>query len=275
MSLQAIDTQDIIPDSLPGADTTDRDARARARALLLERTTNALNGRANQAVAWLEDCLAAVGETDPLREPRTFDLAFGLAPRRLGRDPLETDQVARERLRREAIACLPGWHPQGWRLDEAVRVLLLTAAGDAAVPALLAHTLRHADLPEQLALYRALPLFPSDVDMIATVRRGLRTNIRAVFEAIAHDNPWPARHLDEAGWNQMVLKALFVDSALAPIQGLDDRCNADLARMLTDYARERFAAGRPIPDELRRALGPHATPAAVALLDDERGLAAS
>ena len=44
----------------------------------------------------------------------------------------------------------------------------------------------------------------------------------------------------------MVLKALFVESTLHPIQGLDARANEALAHMLCDYAHERWAAGRPV-----------------------------
>ena len=255
----------------PPESDAERAARRRARALLLERTLDTLDaarpspasGRRDDAPS-LEDCLAAVAESDPTREPRTFDLAFGLAPRRFGRDPLLADPRARAAFRERAERCLSGWHPERWQLDEAARALLITAAGDSALPSLLVRVLRHADLGEQLALYKALPLFPTDGRVRAAVRRGLRTNMRAVFEAIAHDNPWPARHLDRDGWNQMVLKALFVESALAPIQGLDARRDAELAGMLLDYARERRSAGRAVPAELWDALGPFATPDALA-----------
>jgi hypothetical protein len=69
----------------------------------------------------------------------------------------------------------------------------------------------------------------------------------------------------------MVLKALFVGSTLHPIQGLDERANPTLARMLCDYAHERWAAGRPVSPELWRCVGPHAD--AEALGDLQRVLA--
>ncbi|MHC4925650.1 MAG: EboA domain-containing protein, partial [Planctomycetota bacterium] len=71
-------------------------------------------------------------------------------------------------------------------------------------------------------------------------------------------NPVPSEVLDEAAWNQMVLKALFVEVPLAPITGLDERYNDDLAQMLTDFAAERSAAGRPVPGDLTALVERHA-----------------
>ena len=57
----------------------------------------------------------------------------------------------------------------------------------------------------------------------------------------------------------MVLKALFIDSTLHPIQGLDERANEELARILCDYAHERWAANRAVTPELWRCVGPFAS----------------
>ena len=86
-----------------------------------------------------------------------------------------------------------------------------------------------------------------------------------VFEAVAHRNPYPREMFDQASWNQMVVKAVFIGSTLKLIQGLDERLNEELAQMLVDYAHERWAAGRPVTPELWRCVGPVA---------DERGLEA-
>jgi len=48
----------------------------------------------------------------------------------------------------------------------------------------------------------------------------------------------------------MVLKAVFNRVALARIHGLGARRNAELARMANDFASERRAAGRDVPDDL-------------------------
>ena len=61
----------------------------------------------------------------------------------------------------------------------------------------------------------------------------------------------------------MVLKALFVGSTLHPMQGLEARANPELAKMLCDYAHERWAAGRPVSPELWRCVGAHADDAAL------------
>ena len=63
----------------------------------------------------------------------------------------------------------------------------------------------------------------------------------------------------------MVLKALFIGAVLGPITGLEDRANPELARILRDYAHERWAADRPVSPELWRCVGPFDEPGA---LDD-------
>ena len=71
-------------------------------------------------------------------------------------------------------------------------------------------------------------------------------------------NPYPAEELDEPAWNQLVMKAFFTDKPVEEILGFDERANERLAHIVTDYARERRAAKRPVTPELWRAVGPHA-----------------
>jgi hypothetical protein len=107
-------------------------------------------------------------------------------------------------------------------------------------------------------VYRTLPLLSHAEAHVARCTEGIRTNIPPVFCAVAHRNPYPQERLDENAWNQMVLKALFIGVPLAPIRGLDTCANPALARMLRDYAHERWSAGRPVSPELWRCVGPHA-----------------
>lgn len=103
-----------------------------------------------------------------------------------------------------------------------------------------------AEMNEQVALYGSLPLLAYPEAFRKRASEGLRTNIRSVFEAIALDNPYPSEYFDEHAWNQMVLKAFFMDVSVNRILGMDQRANATLAHILSDYAHERWAAGRTV-----------------------------
>ncbi|MCB1245143.1 MAG: EboA domain-containing protein [Verrucomicrobiales bacterium] len=109
-----------------------------------------------------------------------------------------------------------------------------------------------ADIREQIAIFGALPLLPNPEDLVELARDGLRTNILSVFDAIALRNPFPERHFTEEGWNQMVLKALFLGRPLHRVVGLDARANPALAEAVNYLAHERWSAGRKISPEAWR-----------------------
>ena len=118
-----------------------------------------------------------------------------------------------------------------------------------------------------MSLYQALPLLPHPASHVLRTAEGIRSNIKSVFCAIAHQNPYAAEQLNEEQWNQLVLKCLFIDVPLDPLIGVDRRANAKLMTTLIDFAHERRAAHRPIPPELWRCVGPFADERA---LDDLR-----
>jgi hypothetical protein len=203
--------------------------------------------------AWLDAQLAALQE-DPSDE--ALDIALGMVPRKLGKAALAltgADLAAAEQ-------ALPGWDPRGWSVTDAARILLLASLPRAGKPfaARFRALCQTADVEELATLYRGLPLYPEPAALEPQVGEGLRSNMRGVFEAIAHRNPYPQAHFDQHRWNHMVLKALFIGSPLAPIQGLDARANPELARIMCDFAHERWAAGRPAPFEIWRCVGPFA-----------------
>jgi hypothetical protein len=103
-----------------------------------------------------------------------------------------------------------------------------------------------AEMNEQVALYSALPLLPYPELWVKRCAEGIRSNIGTVLEAIMYNNPYPAENLNEAAWNQMILKAFFTEKQIEKIYSLDDRANEELARILIDYAKERYAAGREV-----------------------------
>lgn len=195
--------------------------------------------------------------------------SISFVARRIARGPLGPTEAERE----AAAATRPGWDPSGWSLQETARVMLLLsmrADGDTWVRR-LDSLFATADVGELVAFYQGLPLYPDPPRHVLRAAEGVRSNMKVVFEAVAHRNPYPAEQFDEIAWNQMVLKALFVGSRLDPIVGLDRRANPTLARMLVDYAHERRSAGRPVSPELWRCVGPFAQGAEVreiaALLD--------
>jgi hypothetical protein len=218
------------------------------------------------ASAWLEEQLAKLADA---AADRDLYVALGLVPRRLGRADLELSGADLE----QAEAARAGWDPRGWSVDQAARILILLTAGGSGerFATRFVQLCRTADVAEAIAFYRGLPLYPDPERLEAQAAEGTRSNMRAVFEAVAHRNPYPCEQFSENRWNHMVLKALFVGSSLHPIQGLDQRANAALMRMLCDYAHERWAAGRPVAPELWRCVGPFAD--AEALADLQRVLA--
>lgn len=200
---------------------------------------------APDGLAWLNQKRQQTVETD---SDRVFFTAFSAVPRYAGKEALQLtswDLQAAEAVR-------SGWSPGHWSVDQAARsLLLLTLPQDVEV---YLHRLDRlfvtADVGELVALYQALPLFPEPEHHRLRAAEGIRSNMTAVFNAVALHNPYPAEWLDTPAWNQMVLKALFVGSPLSLIQGLDRRTNPELARMLVDYAQERQAANRSVSSEL-------------------------
>ena len=208
--------------------------------------------RAGEAAPWVEERLAALAAGAPERD---LHVVLGLAPRRLGKaDLAPTPEEAAQ-----AEAARPGWRIEGWSVDGALRVLaLLVHGGQRPFADRFEDLRRTADAAEAIALYRGLPLYPEPEGLDFEVGEALRSNLKPVFEAVAHRNPFPRERFDEHRWNHMVLKALFVGARLHPIQGLDERANPELARILREYAQERRAAGRAVTPELWRCVGPFA-----------------
>ena len=212
-----------------------------------------------EAIAWLKERIDKVA----LSDQKTLFLAFGMIPRKLGK----ADLMLSEEDLKAADGARPGWQPQSWTVDQAARTRLVLAAAsqpEKQFVQMLDQLFASGEVGELVALYQALPVLPYQPAHAMRASEGTRTNIKSVFCAVADRNPYPAEHLEEGRWNQMILKSLFIDAPLDPIVGLDERANPALAQMLVDYAHERWAAGRAVSPELWRCVGPHADQAALA-----------
>lgn len=107
-----------------------------------------------------------------------------------------------------------------------------------------------ADTGELIVFLRYLWILPSAKEFTSVAVDALRTNIADVFDAIALDNPYPREYFNEGQWNQMYLKAAFMQRDLLKIAGTEERANANLSRIISDYAHERWAASRTIDPQI-------------------------
>ncbi|MDQ3536658.1 MAG: EboA domain-containing protein [Bacteroidota bacterium] len=204
------------------------------------------------ALSWLDKNIESIHASE---NDKSLFTGFSIAPRHVGKSKLTFSEEDLQQARN----LHPGFNPANFSADQATRVVLLLCSyknDSASFINKIEKILGTADIQEQVAIYSSLPLLPYAEKMSARAADGLRTNITAIFEAIALENPYPSEHLSEAAWNQMVVKAIFTNRPLYKIYGFDDRRNAALADMLSDFAHERWAAGRTVTPELWRATTP-------------------
>jgi hypothetical protein len=144
--------------------------------------------------------------------------------------------------------------PEGWPLKHIARSALIQGLlgrlPDGEHPATLTQLFRGGDSAEREALLRTLPLLREPGRFVDIGVEACRSHVQSVFEAIACENPFPARYFPDPNFNQLVLKAFFTGVAVRRIVGLADRRNAELIRMAHAYASERRAAGRSVPADL-------------------------
>lgn len=182
---------------------------------------------------WLAAAVARVRE-----RPGAIDTVFPAAARSCGRTPL----------------------PGGGTVDEQARLRLLRALPADRFAERVTALYRYGDAAEKRAVLRALPaledrLGDAGVDLVLDALRGNDT--RLISAAL---NTYAARRLGDRDYRHAVLKALFTGLEPGPDLGLAQRYDADLARMVSDFARERVAAGRDAPDAAIRLLARAAEP---------------
>ena len=214
------------------------------------------------AFAWFDNELRGL-QTQP-EQARWFK-ALGMAPRKLGKADLQPSQVELQ----AAQTLRQGLDPTEWSVDQTARIAFTLAfyqgdeAGFVQHVAMLIDT---SEINELLAIFRGFALFPHPEALEPKAREAIRSTMRPVYEAMSHRNPYPFEFFDEAAWNQMIVKAFFLDSSIWQIQGVDERSNADLSEILISLVQERWAAGRFIAPEIWRCAVPHANAEGVAVI---------
>ena len=200
-----------------------------------------------EAEKWLEDFIQSPDQSSQIAK------VFVMLPRKTGKL-----LVAINEDQQKALDTAGYGYIRNWTIDRLSRVWLLsnlTIEDKERLYSTLERLFLSAEVNEAVALYSALPFLPYPEIWIKRCAEGIRSNIGSVLEAIMENNPYPAAHLDEAAWNQLVLKAFFTEKNIKLIAGLDERANLQLALTLVDYAKERWAAGRQVNPQLWRLVG--------------------
>lgn len=220
----------------------------------VERLNAFLTGIIEQQLApgawqWLQQQPSLTGDTGQ------FNKAFVLIPRKTGKASVNVSPEQLNALQQVR----PGFSIAGYSIDRLCRLWLLLQLDskheDAYIKA-IENLFLAGEVNELVALYGALPVFAYPEKWTARCAEGIRSNIGAVLETIICDNPYPSEYLNEAAWNQLVLKAFFTEKEIDLIIGLDKRANKALADTLCDYAHERWAAGRTVHPQLWRCVAP-------------------
>jgi len=217
---------------------------------LLEALTSIIKKNfSEENLKWLFDKATASQENN-----YQLNITFTSIPRRTGKKEVHLEEEDEEKLR----LLLPGFEMEGWTIDRLCRVWLLASLDSANRKEYInriENLFPQAEMNELVTLYSALPFLDYPNAWKLRCAEGIRSNIGGVLEAIMYHNPYPANHLDEAAWNQMVLKAFFTEKDVNKIVGLDERANKNLANTLFDYAEERIAAVRSVNPQIWRLTG--------------------
>jgi hypothetical protein len=186
--------------------------------------------------------------------PTKLFLAFSQASRFFKKENL----LLSDSEKNQASTLNPGFDPAHWDCLQTARTYLLLkfSPGKDAWLKAVNQLFETGDMHEQQALYAALPVLPYSEVLLFRAIDGCRTNMTLIFDAIALNNPYPATHFPEANWNQLVLKSIFMQRPIYRIQRLEERRNQALADIASDFAHERWAAGRSVMPELWRLTVP-------------------
>lgn len=183
-------------------------------------------------LAWIED---------KAQNAKSTQLAFVATPRFIGKRP--------------SRFVLDGKLTTNWGLDRLVRVYLLLKLENINPDGFeeqINTLFDTAEINESIALYSALPYFKQPEKWLLRATDAVRSNVGDIFDSIAFNNYYPVKYFSELAWNQLVLKCIFNEKPIHQIICLESRANQHLADTLSDFAHERWAAGRKIPAQVWR-----------------------
>jgi hypothetical protein len=207
------------------------------------------NSLSAEAFEWL------IGKEHIVQHPIQFNTIFVSIPRKTGRQRIKcTPQQLEAVLNTRAGLIIEHWTTD--ILARAWLLLQLNTSDKQKYFADIENLFLAAEVHELVALYSSLPIFAYPGMWASRCSEGIRNNIADVLNAIMCNNPYPSEFLNEAAWNQMVLKAFFTDKPIDRILGLSERANRNLAKTLSDYAHERWAAHRAVNPLLWRCVAP-------------------
>lgn len=193
---------------------------------------------------WLESITQSADQSNKISQ------AFVMVPRKTGKSLIQLNEEQKVLIEEAGISYICNW-----TIDRLCRVWLLSTLNSIDQEKLYTTVDRlflSAEMNEAVALYSALPFLAHPEIWVKRCAEGIRSNIGSVLEAIMENNPYPSENLDEAAWNQLVLKAFFTEKNIKLIVGLDKRANLELALTLIDYAKERWVAKRKVNPQLWR-----------------------
>lgn len=184
-----------------------------------------------------------------------FNTAFVAAPRKTGKKTITLTSGQEQDIQ----VIRPGFSIDNWSVDRLARVWLLLHLDPSDKEKYfrsIENLFLAAEMNELVALYSALPVLAYPGLWVKRCAEGIRNNIGDVLTSIMCNNPYPSENLDEAAWNQLVLKAFFTEKPIDQIIGLDKRANEKLAMTLYDFAHERLSAHRTVSPQLWRCVEP-------------------
>ncbi len=202
--------------------------------------------------SWLDKEATSIQNNNDIAR---FNIAFVAMPRKTGKGLVLLSADMEKKLQ----TFRPGMYLTGWSIDRLSRAFLLLHLNSNIKEkycGAIENLFLNAEMSEQVALYSALPLLAYQEAWKKRCAEGIRSNISQVLESIICNNPYPAEQLEEAAWNQLVLKAIFTEKPILKIVGIHKRMNQNLAHSLSDYAHERWAANRTLNPLLWMCVSP-------------------